>query len=148
MFDALLFLRPYLTLLGLTLFVSWEPAATIAQPAKKADVKVILRFSVAELDPKDPGDSHVKCIVRNEGKEAIRVPINYVGGFENRVMVMEAERLDLVVWAGEKKAKFARLEPGKELVVFKANLKELLLDPAMAKPLEPEERRYYWSWQG
>jgi hypothetical protein len=125
---------------------SWKLAATDKEPPKKTDVKVTLKFSVAELDPKEPGDSYVECVVRNDRKEAIRVPINYVGGFEDQVMAMHAEGLRLVVWAGEKQAKFARLEPGKELTVFKASLKELLLDPAMAKALKPQERRYYWSW--
>src|SRR5262245_19024247 len=117
---------------------------------KKLDLKVTLRFSVTELDPENPGDSYVECIVHNHTQHQVRVPANYVGGYQDRHMVLQAKHrwpLTLVYWAGEKQARSVRLDPGKDATVFKAPLKELLLlGIDKVKPLQPSERRVYWSW--
>jgi len=134
--------------LGLTLLFGVIADSGRAQPAKEDKIKIVLRFSVDELDPKNPGDAFVECVVRNQTEQAVRVPVTYTGGYENQVMTLYGGPLTLVMWAGDKKAMFDALAPGKERSVFKAPLKELLLlDLAMNKPLKPAEKRYYWSWR-
>jgi hypothetical protein len=149
-------LRLALAVFGLSAMLAPELLGQSAQKtgAKKEenrlDIKVTLRFSVAELDPENPGDSYVECIVHNRTQRQVAVPANYVGGHEDRQMILEAKSrwpLTLVYWAGEKQARAVRLEPGKEATVFKAPLKELLLlGIDKLKPPNPSERRVYWSW--
>jgi hypothetical protein len=109
-------------------------------------VEVVLTFSTKELDPKKPGDAFVQCVVKNGSKETLSVPSVYTGGWEQD-MVLEAHGLRLVYWAGAKNKKHVKLEPGKELVVFKAPLVDvLLLGPDGGKKPKPAEPRFYWSW--
>jgi hypothetical protein len=147
-------------LLGLLGSAVWAAAAQQANPkaggpkAPKANpetppIQVVVQFSVSELDPKDPKDSYLECLVRNRGKVAVRVPTVYNAGFDRDMILKgdaaEKERwgLWLVSWHPKPpKQQLAALEPGKELSVFKAALKDiLLLDP---KAKKPEHR---WEWE-
>src|SRR5262249_55799560 len=105
-----------LLLAALALFFAvpglWGQSAKKTDPkkdVKKLDLKVTLRFSVAELDPTNPGDSYVECIVRNNTEGAVDVPTNYTGGYQERVMILEAKSrwpLHLIQWAGDTKARY------------------------------------------
>src|SRR5205807_1340548 len=54
-------------------------------PPRKPDperIEVRLRFSVEVLDPLNPGEAFVECIVRNKSAKAVDVPTVYTGGHD------------------------------------------------------------------
>ena len=122
-----------------------SPSATRPGDQPKPAIQVTLRFAVAELDPRDPKDSFVECVVRNDSGKPVRVPAAYVSGFD-REMVLKGDApgfgwgLWLVRWGGETKPRHELLESGKELCVFKAPLKELLL-------AERGPSKAAWTWE-
>jgi hypothetical protein len=124
--------------LPLALFTSGLPAQHSAKGDKPPPVRVTLRFSVEELDPKDPKDSLIECIVRNESKEAIKVPTTYKHGYDDRSIILNGGQLYLVSKNRDAKQMLVNVEPGKELTVFKAPLRELLLTA--------NGKDYYWTW--
>lgn len=125
---------------------AWSPSGA-AQKAErtKPEIEVTVRFSVTELDPQDPKDSYVECVVRNNSGKPVRVPAAYVSGFD-RDLILKGDALGfgwglwLVHWGGETKTRHELLEPGKELRVFKAPLKELLLS-------ERGKSKAAWTWE-
>ena len=121
------------------------------EPRPIPGVEVILRASVKELDPLRPGDSFLECVVRNQADRELVVPVGLAGGFTRDVLLTSGRAfnpLTLVYWGGPKEQETTRLAAGKEVTVFKASLKDILLvgPDAAAKPLMPREKRYYWSW--
>jgi hypothetical protein len=121
------------------------------EPRPIAGVEVVLRLSVKELDPLKPGDSFLECLARNRSDRELVVPVELAGGFNREVILAVGgrfHRLTLVYWGGPKEQKTTRLPAGKDVVVFKASLKDILLlgSDAAAKPLMPREKRYYWGW--
>ncbi len=134
-------------------FGSWcwgqeYPSAKGAKETPALKVKVVVRFSVTELDPQAPGDSFVECTVRNDSAKAVRVPTVYNAGFD-RDMILKGDGVKsrgwglwLVYW-NEKmpKQRLEQVEPGKELTVFKAPLASVLLLQADAK--NPAT----WTWE-
>jgi hypothetical protein len=135
-----------------------EPKQTPKLPPEKEPktipgIEVKLRFSVAELDPLKPGDSFVECTVRNQSAKAVQVPTVYTGSWEKSDMTLTGggggwwNGLRLVRWAGTKKQETKLLERDREMIVYKASLREiLLLDMDKAAALKPKEERWYWSW--
>lgn len=122
--------------------------------AKK--VSVDLRFSIDVLDPYKPEKGYVECTVRNGTDKPVEVPTVYSGGYDAEMKLTAHiaseggwwHELRLVYWAGSKKKETKLLQPGEQLVLFKDELKAmLLLDGFKEKPLNPNEKRYYWSWQ-
>jgi hypothetical protein len=119
------------------------------------NVEVRLRFSVETLDPLKPDKNYIECTVRNGSQQAVQVPAVLAGGWDSDLIlrVVAPERwhffdFHLVMWASPKKKATKLLEPGEEMVVFKDELRAvLLLDTDKAKPLKPNEPRYYWSWR-
>jgi hypothetical protein len=109
----------------------------------KLDIRVTLRFSVEEFDPKDPKDSFVECVVRNQSAAAVKVPTVYTygAGYEQEMILKGKHQrgwdLSLINWDKEAKPVHALLEPGKELAIFKGSLRKLLL---------PEGNRHIWNW--
>ena len=122
--------------------------------AKRVDVR--LKFSVDTLDPLKPDKTFVECSVRNGTTKPITVPTSYDGGWESDMKLSAFQGRDarlwwnelrLVQWAGEKTKAKKLLQSGEEAVVFKDELKAVLvLGPQKDKPLMPKEKRYYWSW--
>jgi hypothetical protein len=110
----------------------------------KPAVHIDLKFSVPELDPNDPKDSFIACVIRNNSDKAIKVPAGYVPGYD-RDMILKADApnfgwgLWLVRWRGDAKPPHVLLEPGQQLSVFKASLKELLF-PEKSKQVR-------WTWE-
>ena len=117
------------------------------------DVEIVLRYSVEVLDPLNPKHSYLECIVRNKSKQTIQVPTSYGGGFNASMSLQSTERwiLRLIRWGAAKPGKkedLKPLAPGKEMTVFKNYLNDLfLLNMERDKPLKPNERRWYWTWQ-
>jgi hypothetical protein len=124
--------------LALSLAGSSAQAAAADKP--KPEIQVTLRFSVTELDPTEPKDSYVECVVRNDSARSVRVPTVYNAGFD-RDIILRGGAVWLVYWGKAKKQEYATLEPGKEMSIFKAPLKALLLDPIH----QPGNGR--WTWE-
>jgi hypothetical protein len=104
---------------------------------------------VEVLDPLNPGDAFVECIVRNKSTKAVNVPTAYSGGYRSDLVLYASGRhdLSLIWWAGSQKPEKKALAGGAEMTVFKAALKDvLLLDTVKPKALIPKEERFYWSW--
>jgi hypothetical protein len=140
--------------IGIFVAASWLAVALPGdkQVAKSLPgIEVKLRFSVDELDSLKPGDSYIECIVRNQSKKAVQVPVGYGAGFDQPTSLHTSWPLGLrmVLWGEAKKKQQAKLlKPGEEMILFKESLKEvLLLEMTKEKPLLPKERRYYWTWQ-
>lgn len=145
--------RASLLIAGLVGLVA--PAGAFQQVNPKAGkpklpIKVVVRFSVQEVNPQDPKDSYLECLVSNEGKVAVQLPTLYENGFDRDMILkgdpVEKERwgLWLVSKGAEKKSKqkLEALEPGKERNIFKATLQDiLLLDP------DPKNRKLRWDWE-
>src|SRR5262249_3073529 len=117
-------------------------AAPGQQQAKPAGPKVSveLSFSVQEYDPRNPGKATLKCMLRNETKQAVEVPVGYGG----RAVSLTSGALTLYRRAkpGEQTVvKFVRVEPGKEQVVFELPLAEIL------KGERKRDSTWMWSWQ-
>jgi hypothetical protein len=123
--------------------------------AEKGTVRVEVRFTVKEFDPKKPKEGSLECVVRNDADKPIEVPTGYAWKFDSDVVLFgrvgkgkkKTENvyhwwdLRLVKRDGdskeEEKAAKAVVKPGKELVVFKESLNALLLD----------QKKFGWSWQ-
>jgi hypothetical protein len=114
-----------------------------AKPDSNAPIKVIVRFSVEVLDPKDPKDSFIEVRLKNDGKEKARVPTLYTSGFDRDIILKGGGHswgLWLTGWGPEKKHTMVDLQPGKEVVIFKLPLGELLLPSTTTKSGR-------WTWE-
>ncbi|MGE3807578.1 MAG: hypothetical protein AB7K24_23180 [Gemmataceae bacterium] len=114
---------------------------SIAQDKK--EVRIELKFSVAEFDPDQPRGT-VECIVHNGTDKQIRVPSDYSLGFDSDVVLYGIGnfrwpmRLVRPVKQREaKKAPLVDLPAGQSRVVFKSELTDVLMNPQGAR----------WSWQ-
>jgi hypothetical protein len=143
-------------LLALLTVAGWSAADDGPKKAKPG-VRVEVRFTVKELDPKQPKAGSLQCVVRNDTDKAIKAPAGYAQGFDSDVVLFGRVGKDKknvenysIYWdlrlikrgdpkQAEKKASAAVVEPGKELVVFEESLGALLL------PLE--RKNYGWNWQ-
>ncbi len=110
----------------------------------KLDIQVVVRFSVQELDPENPGNSFVECIVRSNSSRAVSVPTVYTDR-PNRGIILKGGTnrwgLWLYRWDGAKEQILVALPPNQECTVFKAPLKEILfLDPTQKKQVG-------WTWE-
>jgi hypothetical protein len=133
----------FLTALAVALLLL---GAAGAQEKPKPPVTVALRLSVKELDPRAPGDASLKVVVRNHGRAAVKVPTVYTAGFDRAIILKGGSGpwgLWLVSW-GEpgQTQRYKSLAPGKEVVVFEAPLKEILLDPIKRKTAKAA-----WTWE-
>jgi hypothetical protein len=126
------------------------------EPKRIAGIDVLLRIAVEELDPHNPGDSFMECVVRNKSDQEITVPTKLVGGHGPSLDLVATGKLmvyyrgmHLVRWGGSKKEETAKVKPGGDIVAFKDSLKNvLLLDFEEAKkPKAGGEDRYTWTWQ-
>ncbi len=119
--------------------------AARAREKPKPPVTVTLHLSVKELDPKAPGDASLKIVVRNTGKAAVKVPTVYTSGFDREIILKGGGHpwgLWLVYWTVKKPQRLVSLAPGKEITVFEAPLKEVLLDP-----IDRKARKATWAWE-
>src|SRR5438874_20674 len=94
------------------------------EPKRITGVEVVLRISVEELDPFNPGDSFIECVVRNKSDQEITAPTKLVGGHGPSLdlwaegSLIRFGGLHLVYWAGPKKEETAKVKPGAEVVAF------------------------------
>ena len=125
------------TVTALLVLAAYALTAPAQDPAKADAPKIVvqLSFTVKEYDPKAPAGS-MKCVVRNDTKQAINVPVGYDG---QAVSVMgSGVTLHRRVKPGKEVAKTVRVGPGQEQVVFDLPLGEILKDEG--KQGDP------WSW--
>jgi hypothetical protein len=113
-----------------------------AKPAIRAE----LRFTVKVFDPKGTKKGRLECVVHNDTGSPIMVPTRYARRFDSDIVVFghgattfrREMRLVQREKAGEEaKATFAEVGPGKSLVVFEGDLRELLV----------ERKKSGWDWQ-
>ncbi len=149
---------------GAFLLVAAALACGAAPPGKERGVVAEVRFTVKELDPKNP-KGEMECVVRNGTGRPIEVPLGYADGFDSPVVLFGragAEKikveglaffheLRLVRWKDGKEAKKATavVKPGEEVVVFRVGLDEMLLKPGrdrMEKKAVPRGA-LRWTWQ-
>jgi hypothetical protein len=109
-------------LLALVTHTLTAPGQEQPEPAD-AKVSVRLSFSVEEYDPSKPSAATVRCVVRNDGDQAIEVPEGYGGG---GLVRLESGLLTLYRPAEKGRVKSVRVPPGKEQVVFELPLDEVL----------------------
>ena len=118
-------------------------------------IRVEVRFTVKEFDPKKPREGFLECVVRNDTDKPIEVPTGYARTFDSDVVLFgrvgkEKKKTDNVYhwWdlrlvkcekdsKESEKTATAVVKSGKELVVFKESLNALLLD----------QKKFEWSWQ-
>jgi hypothetical protein len=127
-----------------------DKAASKSDNKAVPGIEVLLRFSVEQLDPLKPENSHVECMVRNDSPMPIQVLTILTNSFDCDLSLRAKGRheLHLVAWAGPRKQEFKTLDAGKEMTVLKALLKDvLLLEMTKDTPLMPGEKRYYWAWR-
>jgi hypothetical protein len=121
----------------------------------KPGVRVEVRFSVKEFDPKKPDEGSLEVVVRNDTDKAIDVPTGYAQSFDTDVVLFgrvgkDKKKTDNVYhwWdlrlvkrerdsKKTSKVSTAVVKPGKEMVVFKESLNALLLD----------RKKFGWTWQ-
>jgi hypothetical protein len=124
-----------------------DPPQTEEQPkpVRKGEVRVEVRFTVKQFDPKTPKEGAVECLVQNDTDGPIRIPTNYTSwGFDSDVVLFGRparafqHEMRLV---GQRKERietiWADLPPGESRVVFTEGLGTLLMD----------EKGYRWSWE-
>jgi hypothetical protein len=106
---------------------------------------VRLLFSAAEYDPSQPSPATLRCVVRNDGKQAVQVPV----GYDGRAVVVHSGLLTLQPAPGSKGQEggkgrdgvdLVRLEPGQEQVVF-----DLPLD-SIFRVSDPPDGAWSWDW--
>jgi hypothetical protein len=145
--EVAMFCPPRLLLALSVVFLSL--AAVHADEKPRSPVTVVLHLSVKELDPKAPGKASVKVIVRNNGKVAVKVPTVYTAGFDREVILKGGSQYSgmwLVYWQDDRpKQRYTSLAPGKEMLLFEAPLKDLLLDPIKQKAGKTGKAR--WTWE-
>jgi hypothetical protein len=111
------------------------------QPGQSAGLKVSvdLSFSVREYDPRKPGKATLKCVVRNDTKQAVEVPV----GYDARAVTLKGDALTLYRrgMKGQETVKWFRVEPGKEQVVFELPLAEILSGNRR------RDSAWMWSWE-
>jgi len=128
-----------------------KPAAD--DKAGDAAIRIDVRFSVKQLDPKRPGDSSVEVVVKNGTERMIRVPTAYATGFDSDIVLFGAGTparwpMRLVHYRKKKMERSTTaIEPGKSAVIFRAGLSELLRLDGKAKRAAPREPDLAWSWQ-
>jgi hypothetical protein len=139
------------------LFLATSPdtlAGKKKEPPLIPGVQVVLRCSTERLDPLAPGKHELECVVRNGSDKALEVPLGYEGGFRTDVSLIATGPalhwpLNLVSWGSSKERKTAVVKAGKELVIFKETLADMLLlnvKEEEGPPLIPGVKRWYWSW--
>jgi hypothetical protein len=106
------------------------------------EVRVTLRFSVQEFDPKSK-EGFVECVVFNGSRQPIQVPTGYANGYDREITLVGRHanfRWDMytVHWGAEATRRYVTLEPGRELVLFKTPLGPLLV---------PDKSKSIWSWE-
>jgi Cellulase (glycosyl hydrolase family 5) len=110
-------------------------------------MEVRLRYSVEVLDPLKPAKAFIECVVRNNTDKEVKVPTTYGGEDMTLRTAGNWLTLRMIHWAAGKKQETKLLKPGEEMVIYKEDLKTvLLLDMDKEKPLKPNEPRIYWTW--
>src|SRR4051794_12906853 len=94
-----------LALLAGSALMAGEPPPAVKP---KPGIDVLLRVSVDVLDPLNPGESFVECVVRNKSAKAVEVPTVYVAGHAGEMALWAVHRWDLhlIAWAGPQKQVF------------------------------------------
>ncbi len=147
--HRLLWLGGLLPTAALMLLCSGDVALSSFDGKGEPGIAVMLRFSVDELDPLKPGKSFVECVVRNGSDRAVEVPTVYTRDYEGDLILSAGARhgLWMIAWAEPAKQKKVLLLPGREITVFKDELRAvLLLDLNAQKPLLAGEKTYHWTW--
>ena len=120
----------------------------------KSGIRVEVRFSLKEFDPKNPKGGFLECVVHNGTDKPIKVPTGYARGFDSDIVLFgrvgkhKKTIENLSFWwdlrlvrrgkPGEAtKPSFTVVDPAKEQVVFKDGLKELLI----------EQKESGWTWE-
>jgi hypothetical protein len=142
---------------GVLIVLSAAPAWSSAEDKPKqakSRIRVEVRFSVKEFDPKNPKEGFLECVVHNGSDKPIKVPSGYASGFDSNIVLFGRVGKDKktignvsfwwdlrLVWRGKQreatKTSFTVVDPGKEQVVFKDGLNELLI----------ERKESGWTWE-
>src|SRR5436305_744782 len=107
------------------------------KPKPPDAVTVELSLSVTEFDPYTPSKGVVKCVLHNNGKEAVQAPTAYDG----RAAVLNGGALRLLPRkpAGKDDAPTVAVDPGKDQVLFELPLDDILKGYR-------REGDWYWTW--
>src|SRR5262249_42942221 len=119
--------------------------ATAPAPPAKPDIRVEVRFSVKEFDPKNPGKAILECLVHNGTNRPIKVPAGYAHGFDSDIVIFGRTAqgfgwdMRLIRRVRQRKAPppLAVVRAGKAMVVLGEGLEELL----------SEGRGVGWTWE-
>ncbi len=95
-----------------------EPA-----PPAESKVSVHLALSAEQYDPATPSQASLKCVVRNDAAQAVRVPTAYDG---SSALLMSGNLTLYRQTEGKGDAPSALVEPGNEQVVFELPLDDIL----------------------
>jgi hypothetical protein len=127
----------------------------------QAAVRLLLTISVEEYDPNSPSQGRVKCVLVNQSKSPVDVPVGYdgreirlsgKGGVQVWASVLHPSRwrpgkgggagpITAESFALPEKPVVRRVEPGSEQVVFDLSLDEILFQGESGG----NERKWYWQ---
>ncbi len=128
------------TAIGLLVLVLSAAAATADEPAQTKPippVAVRVSFSVEEYDPSTRSTATMRCVVQNNTRRGVHVPV----GFDSGYVQVQSGWMTLNKHTREKDdVKLVWLEPGQEQVVFELPLDDLFL---VAEQKEPP---WHWDW--
>jgi hypothetical protein len=105
------------------------------KPGPAEGVSIELSLSVTEFDPYTPSKGVVRCVLHNNGKQAVQAPAAYDG----RTVVLHGGQVDLRPRKplGKDDVKTVAVEPGKDQVLFELSLDDIL---------KGNRRDGDWSW--
>ncbi|HVX16291.1 MAG TPA: hypothetical protein VHC22_34210 [Pirellulales bacterium] len=126
--------------IGLLVLVLPAPATTADEPAQtkpKPPVWVHVSFSVEEYDPSTPSKATMRCVLRNDTRRGVHVPVGFDGGY----VQVQSGLMTLIKHTREKEdAKLVWVEPGQEQVVFELPLDDIFL------VAENNQPKWHWHW--